>query len=944
MTGEPQHQRGHRFLALTGGRVTRDTVIYIVGLLTVGPFSLVSVAVLTRVLRPGQYGDLALLLVFAGYLTTLYNTGSLHGTFMLVYGTAGGGEGDEVGESSALTSTPKRALGTGVLLTVMIVSAGTAVCFVLAAQIAGLLLGRHGSGALGLVRWAAASAAAGSLWRLTVNVLRMERKPVRFSAFNALRPLFVVGGSVPLVLLGFGIEGALIGTTLGTLVATAACIAMAHGSYALAFSWADAREIVSRGRRVVVPVVCLFIVHNADVVLLSRYAPAHEVGIYRVASRFAAVPSYFASAFTMAWAPLERGVMFQSTYRHVGQERVRGAILTYYLLAGLTLVMLLDVTAPGLVLLAGERYRSAAPLIPLAGAGFVCYGLYIVLARVVKVDRAMLFYGAGAVLAGVLDIGLSMVTIPWLGAYGVPVAMIAGLLLACAAWLMVVRGLMKASLSLQVRPLAGLAGAVAIAVAIQAIGLHGLPGAKPLVLAITFAVYIAAVLLLGVVPRQHRRLLARLVGTALRRGLGTQDLGAALQRLDPRQRKLLAAIERDGRPLPELAERLGRSERELCGEYVTALRALIGSAPERSREVRMGDEPSEVAEVDETQVGGKPSDIADANGSAHVAGEHDARIAAYLLSRQPEAQRDVQGRALIEDEVDGMQLMELDEAARGLRGLPREAWATLAAEQPRSELTARSPSAPVPPAFVGLAHELRDRIIEHYERRGERLDTPAGVMTLDTNSVLAPGRGRLLLRLLAQEGMGSIAGLRVLDLGAGFGALSLYFAHLGAEVVAVDPNEQRMRVAEAIARRHGLSLSTAAAHAQALPFPDASFDVVVANNSLCYIVGEQLHDEAMREIHRVLRPGGWVVMRNPNRLHPRDQFTNLPLLPLLPHALAHRTTRALGRHRSQVQLRSPGAAVRTLRHAGFAHARWRPQPGGGFSDRFAGYHHVLARR
>jgi SAM-dependent methyltransferase/O-antigen/teichoic acid export membrane protein len=900
--------RGHRLLTLTGGRVTRDTAIYIVGLLAVGPFSLVSVAVLTRVLRPGQYGDLALLLVFAGYLTTLYNTGSLHGTFMLVYG-ASEGEGDDIGEDAGIASTPKRALGTGVLLTLMIVSAGTAVCFALAAPIAGLLLGQHGAHATALVRWAAASAAAGSLWRLTVNVMRMERKPVRFSIFNALRPLFVVGGSVPLVLLGFGLQGALAGTTLGTLVATAACIAAAHRSYAMAFSWGDAREIVVRGAKVVVPVVCLFIVHNADVVLLSRYAPAHEVGIYRVASRFAAVPSYFASAFTMAWAPLERGVMFQSTYRHVGEERVRGAILTYFLLAGLTLVMLLDVAAPGLVLLAGARYRSAAPLIPLAGAGFVCYGLYIVLVRVVKVRRRMFFYAAGAVLAGVLDIGLSTVTIPWLGAYGVPAAMIAGLLLACAIWIAVVRGVMKASLSFQTRPLLGLAGAVAVAVAIQAAGLRLWPAERPLVLAGTLAAYAGAILAFGVVPRRHWRLLARLAQTARRRGIGVQDPGAVLARLDPRQRSLLAAIERDRRPLFALAERLGRSERELRCEYVAVLRVLIGAASEPIR-----------------------------------AGEHDARIAAYLLSNQPEAQRDVIGYALIEDDVDGLELMELDEAAQRLRALPRAAWARIAAEQPRRELAARAPDTPVPPAFAAIAHDLRDCIIEHCERCGERLDTPAGVMTLDTNSVLAPGRGRLLLRLLAQEGMGSIAGRRVLDLGAGFGALSLYFAHLGAEVVAVDPNEQRMRVAEAIAGRRGLPLSIAAAHAQSLPFADASFDVVVANNSLCYIVGKRTHDEAVREIHRVLRPGGWVVMRNPNRLHPRDQFTRLPLLPLLPPALSQRATRALGRHRSQVQLRSPGGAVRTLRRAGFAHARWRAQPGRGFGDRFAGYHHVLAQR
>jgi ubiquinone/menaquinone biosynthesis C-methylase UbiE len=267
--------------------------------------------------------------------------------------------------------------------------------------------------------------------------------------------------------------------------------------------------------------------------------------------------------------------------------------------------------------------------------------------------------------------------------------------------------------------------------------------------------------------------------------------------------------------------------------------------------------------------------------------------------------------------------------------------------RPRSSTRGASvplPYASSPPAFTVLAHDLRDQIIEHYEGIGERLDSPSGLLTLDTNSVLAAERGRLLLRLLAEAGMGSVEGRRVLDLGAGFGSLALYFAHLGAEVVAVDPNERRMRVALAVATRRGLALSVVPAHAQSLPFADADFDLVLANNSLCYIVREQEHEQALREIHRVLKPGGWVAMRNPNRLHPRDQFTRLPLVGLLPPALAQRTARALGRHRSHVRLRSPGGAVRTLRRARFVHARWHPQPGRGFSDRFATYHHTLARR
>lgn len=256
----------------------------------------------------------------------------------------------------------------------------------------------------------------------------------------------------------------------------------------------------------------------------------------------------------------------------------------------------------------------------------------------------------------------------------------------------------------------------------------------------------------------------------------------------------------------------------------------------------------------------------------------------------------------------------------------------------------RAPVASYPPAFAAIAHDLRGQIIEHYERRNDRLDTPAGLLTLDTNSMLAAGRGRLLLRLLAERGAGPVAGRRVLDLGAGFGALALYYAHLGAEVIAVDPNEQRMQVALTIAKRRGLAVSAVAAHAQSLPLPDACIDLVVANNSLCYVVDEHAHRLALSEIHRVLRPGGWVVARNPNRLHPRDQFTGLPLLPLLPPSLARRITAALERHRSEVRLRSPGAAVRELRRAGFSQASWRAQPGRRYGARFARYHHVLARR
>ena len=635
------HKVRYRLLALSGGRVTRHTLIYIAGMLAVAPFSLASVVILTRLFVPSQYGDLGVLLVFAGFLTTLYNTGSLHGTFMWVYGVSEG-EGDEIGADGKVTSVPRRALGTGVVLTLIIVTVGTALCFLAAAPLSQLLL--HQRSGVALVRWAAVSAATGSLWRLTVNVFRMERQPARFALFNATRPLFVVAGTLPLVALGFGIQGALAGIALGTLMATGICVVMTRRSYALAFCWSDVKKIVRLGSMVVIPVLCLYGIHNGDIVLLSRFTNAHELGIYRVASRFAVVPSYFASSFLMAWGPLDHGVLFQATYRHAGENRVRGTILTYYLLIAVTIVVLIDVTANLLVLLAGSQYRSSAPLIPVIGVAFVCYGLYIMLVRTVKLEKQMLWYSLGAVLAGLIQIGLSILIIPWLGAYGAALGTIGGLVVSCLLWAVLAKRLAKgenSSFNIEVRPLLGLAGAVAIAGSVQAIGLGLWPAGRPLVLALVLASYLIAIVELRVIPKRHFGPLTRLVRAALRRGLGGTDPTLGVASLDPRRRNLLASIERDCVPTIVLAERLHRSEREIQAEYVSTLRELIGASR--------------------------------ATGQLE---ELYPRVAGYLLSTQPHAQRDLVGNGLTEDGFDGLELMELDEAAQRLRALPSAAWSS----------------------------------------------------------------------------------------------------------------------------------------------------------------------------------------------------------------------------------------------------------------------------
>jgi SAM-dependent methyltransferase len=110
--------------------------------------------------------------------------------------------------------------------------------------------------------------------------------------------------------------------------------------------------------------------------------------------------------------------------------------------------------------------------------------------------------------------------------------------------------------------------------------------------------------------------------------------------------------------------------------------------------------------------------------------------------------------------------------------------------------------------------------------------------------------------LLAQAG--DVAGRRVLDVGSGVGATGLAFAARGAAVVALDLTPAMLEAARAQAAARGLvNFETRLGDAAALPFPDASFDIVS-----CRVCAHHFGRAraAVGEMARVLRPGGQLLL------------------------------------------------------------------------------------
>jgi SAM-dependent methyltransferase len=97
------------------------------------------------------------------------------------------------------------------------------------------------------------------------------------------------------------------------------------------------------------------------------------------------------------------------------------------------------------------------------------------------------------------------------------------------------------------------------------------------------------------------------------------------------------------------------------------------------------------------------------------------------------------------------------------------------------------------------------------------------------------------------------AGMRVLDLGCGNGYTLARYARHRARVTGVDLTATALRLASERFALLRLPVSLAQTDGVTLPFADASFDIVTSIGVLHHIPAVE---SAVREIHRVLKPGG----------------------------------------------------------------------------------------
>jgi O-antigen/teichoic acid export membrane protein len=567
-------------MTLYGGAMTRAGSIFAIGMMAIVPFGVVSLAVTTRFLEPADFGRLAILFAIASVVTVVAGLGVFQGTLITVYGAVDddeGGDVDVAADSSDVerpqetSDERRRILGSGLLILVVMATALCLMVAVAGSAVAALLLD---SSWIGAIAWMSASAWAGAIWRVVHQVPRMERRPVRWAALQFLRPGLVLAGTVAALVAGLGIEGVLMATAAGTLLAAAFAFLISRRCFRFEPRLADASMLWQKGRDWVPLTLASVVQANASVLLLGALATPASVGLFQVANRIAQIPSYFADGFLTGWPAMERSPISIAAKDRKGRREYSAAVFTLFCLITLALLFAVSVLSGVLIHIAAPSYDSAAALIPVVAAAYGAFAVFRGVYRATSFPWRRYWYMLLHLVWIVPYAGVAAILMPLDPSYGVAIAQVMAGVVVSLGFVVVDRR------SPEPTPFHWRRLGIALVAACSCVTLARLlpvsSTAQALVSLGVLVAFPAFLIATGTVPREQLRVVWSIVLSVLPRGMRKGRLKKELAALPEHEREAVVLVVCE-RIDPDLAaRRLGATTELVLARMVRGLRRFSG--------------------------------------------------------------------------------------------------------------------------------------------------------------------------------------------------------------------------------------------------------------------------------------------------------------------------------------------------------------------------------
>jgi O-antigen/teichoic acid export membrane protein len=620
--------------AVLGVRVMRNSSVQGLTLVIGNVMQLVSTLVVASFLGPSELARFGLLMFLAGLTTQLTSLLCKPGTVRRTFG--GGGDDDDDDDSDEdddTSSSPPRTLGTGLAWAVILGVLASILIYVFRVPIANVLLGGDTED-VNLVALAGLQSGALVVFKICDITLWLERRPAAFLICDTARPLLGLIVLTAFLATGSGVEGAMIGTIVGTAVAGVVGLILLTGSYEPSFDVHEIWEIIKRGGYRAPIVMSFWVIQNADIFILSRFVSHEDLGVYHLASRLGFVVSFLPQGFRMGMRPMRKSAAYDAYKEQYGKATAGGQLLAYFTLICILAVLWMVLLGQVLVDVVGPKYANAASLIPLTALSFVGPAMYRTVNQNVNLPNKRPMFVGGVIAAAVMFIGVTWLLAPHIGVFAAPIGMIVAFYL--PALFLYIKGQRNKPLAYPYRQIST---ALALALAIAGVN-QLLPEYNhwiELVVAFLFGVvWIALLIPLRVIPEQHVEPLMHMIRSFRRGTPASFRPRRGLRSLDHATREdlRLAVVHR----LP-----LDRLRPDVSGEGLMLTRALrqVG----KRGGIPVGEET-----------------------------EHDAEMAIFLFESASTAVRNASMRGLLEKGAESNDLRSMEDLVTTLGRAPVEAW------------------------------------------------------------------------------------------------------------------------------------------------------------------------------------------------------------------------------------------------------------------------------
>ncbi len=362
--------------------------------------NLLLIPVYTRYLRPDDYGTLALLILFSTVARVLFRMGLDSGFFRLYY--------------DQKTDTERASLVTSVAL-----FAGTAgtLLMLLTWLASGTLARALSDTAPPLAAWVSLSAAdvwLGMFTFVPMSLLRVQNRPVAFSAFTAGRHLLNSVLKVVLLVQGYGVLGVLVADVVATVVFAVALQPLLRPYLQPVFSTRQIREVLRFGLPKVPHGLMIQVQNLADRRILEAFVSRGELGLYHVGYSFGTGVKFTTSAFERAWQPF--------VYSLIGRPELAQtlpSVITWAFGAHVAVGLAVAVLAPEIVqTLTAPAYHAAAAFVPVVTLAYLLHAVFLLLSFGISIEKRTRYYPIVTAASAATNIGGNLVLIPWLGSMG----------------------------------------------------------------------------------------------------------------------------------------------------------------------------------------------------------------------------------------------------------------------------------------------------------------------------------------------------------------------------------------------------------------------------------------------------------------------------------------------------------------------------------------------